>query len=103
MGLLVTWVYHLVMCAYKVLSGCKTIKEAVETVAKQYLTWYPNGVQFKSWTGKDVNVPCWEWADTMWACAYMLKNRDDKTSFTSVMKSLKIDYENMKLEEPNDS
>lgn len=87
--------------AYKVLSGCKTIKEAVEAVAKQYLTWYPNGVQFKSWTGKDVNIPWWEWADTMWSCAYMLKNRDDKTSFTGVMKSLKMDYENMKLEESN--
>lgn len=84
---------------YKVLHPCKTLKESMLAVAKQYKEWYPDGVKFKSWSGKDVDITWYEWADTIWECAYMLKSRDDKTTFTGLLEQFGIDYKNLKLSE----
>lgn len=35
----------------------------------------------------------YEWADTIWTCAYMLKSYKDTTTFTGVMDKLGVEYD----------
>src|SRR5205814_6306696 len=37
--------------AYELLRKCKTDKEALEAVAKQYQLWYPSPVTYRDWNG----------------------------------------------------
>jgi hypothetical protein len=79
--------------AYDVLKDCKTLKEGCDAVVKQYWKWFPSGkVSFTSWTGKDVTMEVYEWINTIYACAYMLKSRDDTTKFTDILDSLGVEY-----------
>ena len=89
--------------AYKLLKDCTNLKEGCEAVVKQYYKWFPdNEVTFTSWTGKKVTLKTWQWLNTIYMCAYMLKSRDDKTVFTDVLDSLGVHYKtNPNLDEPN--
>lgn len=37
--------------AYNLLKGCKTDKEALQAVAKQYQSWYPESITYRDWNG----------------------------------------------------
>lgn len=79
--------------AYALLNHLKTPQEAVQAVYDQYKAWYPEGTRYKSWEGKEMDLTAREWLDMMWAAAYMLKSREDDTTFTDVMDRLGLSYE----------
>ena len=89
--------------AYKLLKDCKNLKEGCEAVVSQYWKWFPSGeVTFTSWRGHEVTLTTWEWMNTIYLCAYMLKSRDDKTTFTSILDHLGVPYKtNPNVNEPN--
>lgn len=71
--------------AFKRLGGCKTLPEALEAVCEQYKEWFPEGVKFTNWDGEEVELTWLEWADTIFKCAYMLKNKRDKLTFPKLL------------------
>ena len=89
--------------AYDALHNCKTLKEACEVCVAQYWKWFPSGeVTFTSWRGYEVTLTTWEWMDRIWTMLYMLKSRDDQTTFTSILDHLGVPYKtNPNVEEPN--
>ncbi len=79
--------------AYDLLKDCTTLKEACEAVVKQYYSWFPSGkVSFTSWTGEYVTMKVYQWMNTIYTCLYMLKSRDDTTTFTGILDQLGVHY-----------
>tara|TARA_R110000850_G_scaffold537_2_gene3273 strand:+ start:778 stop:2031 length:1254 start_codon:yes stop_codon:yes gene_type:complete len=79
--------------AYTLLHDKTTPLEAIQATYDQYLAWYPEGTQFTSWDGKEMDLTALEWLDMMWAAAYMLKSRKDTLTFTQVMDKVGAVYE----------
>jgi len=77
---------------YLRLHPTKTLREGLEAVKTQYLEWFPDGVKFTSWTGKDVELTWYEWADIIFQCAYMKKNKTDDLTFTKLLDKAGIEY-----------
>ncbi len=79
--------------AYDALHDCKTLKEACEVCVAQYWKWFPSGeVKFQSWSGKSITLTTWGWMDRIYTMLYMLKSRDDRTSFTGILDQLGVHY-----------
>lgn len=74
---------------YKLISACKTQAELFGAVKKQYHTWFPEGVSYTSWTGKEISITTDEWLETIFSLVYMHREDNDKTTFASMLK----DYE----------
>jgi len=72
--------------AYKLLGTCTTKAECLEKVAQQYVDWFPDGVEFTDFTGKEQKFSAGQWLEIIFSLVYMKKSRDDKTTFFSLMK-----------------
>ena len=77
---------------YLRLHPTKTLREGLEAVKTQYLEWFPDGVKFTSWTGKDVELTWYEWANIIFQCAYMKKSKTDDLTFTKLLDKAGIEY-----------
>ena len=73
------------VAAYELLYKCTTPKEALQAVYDQYQSWYPDGLEYTAWDGTEVKMTAFEWLETIFAAAYMLKSRSDKTTFKDMM------------------
>lgn len=63
--------------AYKLLKDCKTAKECLEVVVKQYQKWYQEPVTYTAWDGKEYTK---DWKDILqlyFYCAKMKQHEDD--------------------------
>lgn len=72
--------------AYKLLGTCTTKTECLEKVAQQYVDWFPDGVEFVDFTGKQQKFSAGQWLEIIFSLVYMKKSRNDKTTFFSLMK-----------------
>lgn len=72
--------------AYKLLSACKTEKEALEVVLKQYKTWYPETVTYTAWNGIKYTKDYVQIADMYFKCCRMKTTADDKLDFIEFCK-----------------
>ena len=77
--------------AYLKLAGCKTMREALSVVCDQYKEWFPEGVKFTSWDGTEQDMTWLEWASNIFKCAYMLRGKNDQTSFGSLLERCEVD------------
>lgn len=66
-----------VVAMHKLLADCKTDKECVEAVYKQYAAWYPGPTTYTDWTGTEQTKTCIEIMDMYAACAHMKRWEDD--------------------------
>lgn len=72
--------------AYKLLNSCKTEKEALEVVLKQYKTWYPEAVTYTAWNGNEYTKYYLQIADMYFKCCRMKTTADDKLDFVEFCK-----------------
>jgi hypothetical protein len=78
---------------YKVLGECKTDKQCMEAVYKQYKTWYPNEfTEYIDWTGKQQKVTLFELMDMYAACCHMKRFEGDVFNTKALLDKLGIKY-----------
>lgn len=71
--------------AYELLHRCKTDKEALEAVAKQYQAWYPEPVTYRDWNGA-LHTKSWLDIWQMYAdCAFMRRWDGDRFGVKAVL------------------
>jgi hypothetical protein len=76
--------------AYELLKGCKTDKEALEAVAKQYQIWYPEPVTYRDWNGV-LHTKSWLEIWQMYAdCAFMRRWDGDRFDVKKVLTKLGV-------------
>lgn len=79
--------------AYKLLSHCKTDKEAVTALVQQYKKWYPKPVTYKAW---DDTLHTKNWLEIMQMytdCAFMQRWEGDRLDVKQLLVKLGIDHE----------
>jgi hypothetical protein len=73
--------------AYELLHRCKTDKEALEAVAKQYQIWYPEPITYRAWDGSLQENKSWLDIWQMYAdCAFMKRFEGDRFDVRKVLK-----------------
>ena len=73
--------------AYNILKGCKTDKEALEAVAKQYQIWYPSRITYRAWDGSLQENKSWLDIWQLYAdCAFMKRFDGDRFDVRKVLK-----------------
>jgi hypothetical protein len=79
--------------AYELLHRCKTDKEALEAVAKQYQIWYPSRVTYRAWDGSLQEDKSWLDIWQLYAdCAFMKRWEGDRFDVRKVLTKLGIEY-----------
>jgi hypothetical protein len=81
--------------AFELLHDVTDVRDGFTKVCQQYADWFPEGVHFTSWSGKEVSMTWLQWANRIWTMLYMLKSREDKTTLTSILDKLGVDYHNI--------
>jgi hypothetical protein len=78
---------------YNLLADCKTDKEAVEAVYKQYKTWYPKEpIVYSDWQGIEQSKSLIELMDVYAACSHMKRSEDDVFSTEKLLNNLGINW-----------
>ena len=77
--------------AYQLIQPCTSHKEVLQSVVKQYKEWFPNGVSFTNWDGKEVNQTAGQWMNTIFKMIYMLTSEKDKTNIMSLIKKYGVE------------
>jgi len=79
--------------AYELLHRCKTDKEALEAVAKQYQIWYPKPITYRAWDGSLQENKSWLDIWQLYAdCAFMRRWEGDRFDVRKVLKKAGIEY-----------
>lgn len=77
---------------YKLLSECKTDKEAFQVVYNQYKEWYPKPVTYTAWNGTEQTKSALELWQMYFDCARMLRKYEgDTVSLVDVLTKLKLE------------
>jgi len=74
---------------YNLIRPCTTQAQLFNVVKTQYHTWFPEGVKYTSWTGKEISMTTDEWLEIIFSLVYMHRVDNDPTTFASMLK----DYE----------
>lgn len=80
------------VACFKLLGECKTDKECVEAVYKQYKTWYPSVVEYTDWTGKKQVTDAIGLMDMYAACCHMRRFPGDVFDTKKLLTNLKIEH-----------
>lgn len=79
-----------VVAMYNLLGDCKTDKECVEAVYKQYKTWYPTPITYKAWDGTEHTKDAIALMDLYAACAHMKRFEGDVFDTRKLLEKLEI-------------
>lgn len=86
------------------LKDCTTPNEMLQAVLDSYHKLFGPTLEYVAWDGTEVSVPTIEGIDMIFTCAYMLKTKNDKTSFSGLCKKYGVDVEyNKKHNKEEDS
>ena len=80
------------VACHKLLVDCKTDKECIEAVYKQYKTWYPAEVVYKDWQGIEQNTDAIGLMDLYAACAHMRRFPSDVFDTKKLLTKLGTDF-----------
>jgi len=72
--------------AFKLLDPLETKPEILQAVVDQYKKWYPDIVTYTSWDGKEITTNWEGMLDLYFACAYMHRKLNDKTTWKEFFK-----------------
>lgn len=79
--------------AYNLLKDCKTDKEALEAVARQYQVWYPQPLTYRAWDGSLQENKTWIDIFQMYAdCAFMKRFDGDRFDVRKVLKKVGVEF-----------
>jgi len=76
--------------SYKLLAPLQTKKECLEAVISKYKEWFPDGVKFTNWDGKEIELTCGQWLDIIYKMVHMKLSEDDQSSIMRLIKELGI-------------
>lgn len=77
--------------AYNLLKGCKSDKEALEAIAKQYQIWYPKPITYRAWNGEVQKDKTWLDIWQLYAdCAFMRRWDGDRFDVKAVLTKLGV-------------
>ena len=80
--------------AYNLLKGCKTDKEALEALVRQYKAWYPDPITYKAWNGEIQKDKTWLDIWQLYAdCAFMRRWDGDRFDVRKVLDKMEIAYD----------
>lgn len=83
-----------VVAMYNLIGDCKTDKECVEAVYKQYKKWYPKEhTEYLCWEGKPQKKTVIEIMDMYAACAHMKRFENDVFDTAALLNKLEIPFE----------
>ena len=82
--------YGDVQCS-KDLADCETVEDYLNVVVDKYYGWFPDGVKYTSWDGKNMDITPIEWAGMMFECAYMQRWEGDTTTLNDLITKYKIE------------
>jgi len=77
--------------AYKALKPCKTAKEVIQAGVDVFAELLPNGVQYTTHDGCELDVDCMTYMNTYFKVAYMLRSFDDKMDLYKLCDVFKVD------------
>jgi len=77
--------------AFNLLEGCKTEKECLEVVVKQFKKWYPEPVKYVSWDGKEMERDWLEISQEYFDLARMRRWEDDQVMVKDLLKQAGIE------------
>lgn len=81
--------------AYDLLKNCKTDKEALEALMRQYKQWYPNPVTYRAWDNSLQENKTWLDIWQLYAdCAFMRRWEGDRFDVREVLKKMGIEHGN---------
>lgn len=63
---------------YDHLKDCTNEKEALEKLVEAYSDWFPKGVEYTSWCGKEMKITPVEYLQLITDCAFMQRFPDDR-------------------------
>lgn len=72
--------------AFKLLDPLVDSKNVLEAVIELYKGWYPDIVTYKTWDDKEITTDWEGMLDIYYGCAYMLRSRNDKTTWKEFFK-----------------
>jgi len=75
----------------KTLETCTTPSEYLKAVYEGYKKVLGDTVKYTTWEGDEVEVDVIECIDMIFTCAYMLKSKNDKTSFSGLCEKYGVD------------
>lgn len=79
------------VAAYKLLSECKTDKEALKVVHDLYLKWFTaEQFQYVAWNGETFKGDYLDALQLIWDCAFMKRHKDDNVRVRSMMRKMGI-------------
>lgn len=79
--------------AYDALVNCTTRREYLQKLVDVYHDLFPTGVQYVSWTGKEMDLKPVEWMQMMFQCAYMKRWVNDDTDIITWLNEEQITYD----------
>jgi hypothetical protein len=78
--------------AYELLKNCKTDKEAVEALVRQYKIWYPEPVTYRCWNN-ELHTKDWLEIMQMYAdCSFMRRWDGDKLDVKKLLTKLGVEH-----------
>lgn len=81
------------MACFKLISECKTQADLFNTVKAQFHKWFPEGVSFTSWDGKETWMETDAWIETIFQLVYMKRWDNDETTFDSMLKAYEAEQD----------
>lgn len=79
------------VASYKLLSECKTDKEALKVVHDLYLKWFTDQqFEYVAWNGETFRGDYLDALQMIWACAFMKRHKDDNVCVRSMLKKMGI-------------
>jgi hypothetical protein len=77
--------------AFKLLDPLPDTKSVLEAVIEQYKRFYPDIVTYRTWDDKEITTNWEGMLDLYFACSYMLRSRNDKTTWKEFFKERGVD------------
>lgn len=71
---------------YADFADAKDHKELFTRVMERYKSWFPDGVEYDSFTGKHMKMSAGQWASLMFSLVYMQRVPNDPTTFARVLR-----------------
>lgn len=78
---------------YEILKDCKDISDALKATVEAYQDWFPQGVQYTSHCGRDMDLTPMEWCQIITDCAFMQRFKEDRFIISNLLDAHNITYD----------
>jgi len=73
------------LTCYALIKDSTSQYDLFSKVKAQFHTWFPDGVKFTSWTGREIEMSTDEWIETIFQLVYMKRVHNDTTTFEDML------------------